>query len=311
MHFTQAAEVRYNENKIYGSDVVMQVYEQGVLPSSRVYFHTAAQSSKKQFLTLVCTGKYDCDGTYRVARNSYESGLVLLVLSGTGYVHAHGRRQILRAGDFLMLNCYEPHCYGTSEGWSILWAHFAGDSARGLLDLSQEHPCVVHPGIRTLSMRRSLEEIYAMFASDVRAADAQIHLSLTELTIPFLLFQSPGDADGASGRMDRVASVLTANIADPPSSAELADMVHMSVSQLNRSFKREKGLSPHQYLLEARMSAAEFLLSTTELSLPRIAELCGFTDVSAMTHHFRRRIGISPGAYAKKHRTNQNRDDSK
>ena len=44
----------------------MRVFEQGVLPASRIYFHTPGRAAQELFLTLTCTGVYDCDGSYRV-----------------------------------------------------------------------------------------------------------------------------------------------------------------------------------------------------------------------------------------------------
>ena len=287
----------------------MQVCDRGVLPTSRIYFHTPGRAAQELFLTLSCTGRYDCDGSYRVERSGYDSALVLLVLSGTGYAQARGRRMTLHAGSFLLLDCFGPHCYGTNEGWSILWVHFARRMARELLRAAEEYPPCIPPGERTFAMRRAMETIYGMFEPGGRPVDGDIHRMLTELVTPFLT-PEPSRAEDDAGCMDRIAAALSAHLSEHIAVADLAAMAHMSVSQLGRVFKKEKGMPPHQYLLEARLNAARFYLATTELSLSQVAELCGFTDASALTNAFRRRMGMTPRAYARQQRAGQETDMS-
>ena len=282
----------------------MRVFEQGVLPASRIFFHTPGRAAQELFLTLTCTGRYDCDGSYRVERSGYDSALVLLVLSGSGYAYVRGRRREIHAGSFLLLDCFGPHCYGTDDGWSILWVHFAGRMARELLRAAEEYPPCIPPGERSFAMRRAMEGLYAMFGPGGRPVDGDIHRMLTELITPFLTPEPSREEDDA-GCMDRIAATLSAHLSEHIAVADLAAMAHMSVSQLGRVFKKEKGMPPHQYLLEARLNAARFYLASTDLPLSQVAELCGFTDASALTNAFRRRMGMTPRAYARQQRTAQ------
>lgn len=276
----------------------MEVCERGVLPSSRVFFHTPGKASQELFLTLVCTGRFDCDKTYRVERRGYDSGLILLVLSGSGYAYVRGSRQTLHAGSILLLDCYGPHCYGTDSGWSILWVHFSGRMARELLQAAEAYPPCIPPGERSFAMRRAMESLYAMFGPNGHPVDGDIHRKLTELITPFLTPEGPTAERESARCMDRIAAAMSAHLSEDIPLTELAAMAHMSVSQLGRLFKKEKGMSPHQYLLEARLNAVRFFLSSTDMPLSRIAEQCGFVDASALTNAFRRRMGITPRAYA-------------
>ena len=281
----------------------VKVRERGVLPSSEVFFHTPGVASRELFLTLLCTGRYDCSDQYRVNRSSYESGLILLVLSGSGYVRHKEHKLLLHQGDAMLLDCYRPHCYGTGGGWSILWLHFEGASARSMLRAAGDDVRVLPPGRWSYDLQKSMELIYGMFSDTAcRPDDARIHAEITRV---LSLFLSTAERDGNERSMDDIAALLSDHLADPLTTRQLAAIAHISESQLNRQFRRHKGMSPHQYRMEARLNAARYLLATTDLSLPAIAGQCGFHDASSFANLFKRRIGVTPGAYARQQRLGQ------
>ena len=274
----------------------MKVKETGVLPESEVYFHTPSVSSRELFLTLLCAGKYDCSAEYLVRLSGYGSGLMLTVLSGGGFAEIGGRRVSLRRGDSLLLDCYVPHCYGTDTGWRILWLHFDGALARRMLGAVGDARRVLRQGRRSYDMRVGLEEVYSMFSGGGGPPeDARIHAEITRM----LSFFFQGGEGGRENRaVDTAAAMLSDRLSERLTSGELARAVHMSESQLNRLFRREKGMSPHRYRIEARLNAARYLLVNTDLPLRDIAEQCGFRDASALANQFRLKTGLTPRRYA-------------
>jgi transcriptional regulator GlxA family with amidase domain len=52
-----------------------------------------------------------------------------------------------------------------------------------------------------------------------------------------------------------------------------------------------------QWLLRQRVLHAQRLLETTDLSVERVAERCGFGTATALRVHFRRFVGTTPVAY--------------
>lgn len=273
--------------------------DNGVLTPSKVYFSTAASNAQPWLMTLVCTGLYDCDNCYRVERNNYSSGLLLLVLAGSGYVVMEGRRHSLHTGDLLLLNCFTPHAYGTDEGFQILWVHFTGGSAHAMLNSLSPTQAILRPDAEAAHRYRNLRLLYDMFDGGRRLGDAMIHRVLTELATAFFM---PREASNAREQesMEEIAAYLTEHMAQNTPNTALANMAHMSESQLIRTFKHEKGVTPHRYLLNVRLNAVQYLLTSTRLSLSRIAELCGFTDASALANAFRRETGFTPREYAQR-----------
>jgi AraC-like DNA-binding protein len=81
----------------------------------------------------------------------------------------------------------------------------------------------------------------------------------------------------------------------------LASAANVSMFHLVREFKRALGLSPHQYVIQARIRrAAELLATGTPIS--DAAASVGFADQAHLTAHFRRHLGTTPASWQRGHR---------
>jgi AraC family transcriptional activator FtrA len=79
---------------------------------------------------------------------------------------------------------------------------------------------------------------------------------------------------------------------------DLARRAGMSIRTFQRRFEETTGLPPGSWLLQIRIARAQELLEAPEdRSLEDIAEAAGFRTVAALRHHFRQRLGLSPGQY--------------
>ncbi len=78
---------------------------------------------------------------------------------------------------------------------------------------------------------------------------------------------------------------------------ELAAASFVSRSSLDDRFRRCLGLSPIRYLAEVRINVAQGLLRTSDLPLRTISRQVGYASEEAFSRAFRRRIGVSPGAW--------------
>lgn len=104
--------------------------------------------------------------------------------------------------------------------------------------------------------------------------------------------------DGATPEMGAGRALIDGDPARPVSLADLADLCGTSRFQVVRAFARETGLTPHAYQLQRRVGLARRLIARG-VPLAEAALESGFFDQSHMTRHFRRSLGITPGAFAK------------
>jgi AraC family transcriptional regulator len=101
----------------------------------------------------------------------------------------------------------------------------------------------------------------------------------------------------------RIHNVLNAINKKPEadhSLEELSAIAGITPSHFCRVFKRAVGLSPHQYLLKARLERAQQMLGHSEVSIAVVADMLGFTSQSHFNRAFRKYYGEAPTSFRKR-----------
>jgi len=75
---------------------------------------------------------------------------------------------------------------------------------------------------------------------------------------------------------------------------QLADQLALAPSYLSGLFHRETGQTITEHANELRMKHAAHLLSTTQLQVQNIAQLCGIPDANYFTKLFKQRYSVTP-----------------
>ena len=106
----------------------------------------------------------------------------------------------------------------------------------------------------------------------------------------------PAGAPRARPAVRTAVNLLHTRVTDPPSLAELARATGLGQYALLRAFRAETGLPPHAYLNQVRVRLARSLL---DQGVPpaEAAASTGFADQAHLTRHFKRVVGVPPGAY--------------
>lgn len=84
---------------------------------------------------------------------------------------------------------------------------------------------------------------------------------------------------------------------EPLTLPQLAGHARMSLRTFARRFGEEVGMSPGRWLIQQRVSRAQYLLETTDLSVDDIAGQVGFATGTSLREHLHAAIGVSPMAY--------------
>ena len=108
-----------------------------------------------------------------------------------------------------------------------------------------------------------------------------------------------GEARGglAPWQLTRVTQYLLENITERLELDTQAAIAGLSKSHYCRAFRASLGVSPHQWLLTARIEKAKQHLLAGELPLAEIALAVGFTDQAHFTHTFSKIEGVSPRSW--------------
>ncbi|MGH6634552.1 MAG: helix-turn-helix domain-containing protein, partial [Sphingopyxis sp.] len=84
---------------------------------------------------------------------------------------------------------------------------------------------------------------------------------------------------------------------------DMAAEAGMSVNSLIVHFARATGRTPAQYVLHQRLRHACWFLMNRPLSIAEIAFATGFSSHAHLCAIFRRKIGMSPGEWRRRHRS--------
>jgi len=89
---------------------------------------------------------------------------------------------------------------------------------------------------------------------------------------------------------------------EPVDLQRTAAAVGLSAFHFLRLFGGVLGVTPHQYLVRARLKRAARLLAAEERGISAIAFDCGFSDLSNFVRTFHRAAGVSPREFRRKAR---------
>ena len=96
---------------------------------------------------------------------------------------------------------------------------------------------------------------------------------------------------------------LDQQFAEQFSLSDLARRYHVSPGCLSSHFHEQVGMSPMQYVTQRRLTHARVLLIKTNLTVAKIAALCGYNDVSNFVRRFRQQYHTTPLQFRAHERT--------
>jgi AraC-like DNA-binding protein len=237
------------------------------------------------------------------ARHSHDHYAIGLVLDGVEEFAYGGSVERAAAGEMPLVNPGTVHTghAGVPDGWTYRVMY---PSVEVMAEVAAEvglppgTPAFTGPVLRDPEAARLLLAAHA--AAD--QGDPLASSSLMRLLFAALLRRhgdrTPAAAPATAGgtAVAQARELLHARMADPPKLAELAAAVGARPFPLLRAFRDAHGLPPHAYLNQERIRAARRLLDTGA-PLADTAYRVGFVDQAHLTRHFRRIVGITPGAY--------------
>jgi AraC family transcriptional regulator len=107
-------------------------------------------------------------------------------------------------------------------------------------------------------------------------------------------------------RLRAVVEYIEDHLEASPTLEQMAALARLSPNYFVGQFKRATGLPPHQYVIVRRVERSKELLQAgADLSLAEVAAHAGFSDQSQFSRHFKRLIGVTPGQFRTRVRTDK------
>jgi len=109
--------------------------------------------------------------------------------------------------------------------------------------------------------------------------------------------RSPREEDLEFAGLRRIVGHIRSHLDEDLKPAALAASAGFSPAQLERRMRKVFQLTTSQFIRQARISHAVYLLASTGQSICKIALDCGYGDQTSFTRQFRATVGMPPAAF--------------
>lgn len=276
----------------------MRSHELKVTPQSDYYVYVPSALAQKLYLYPVSIGHFFYEPEYFISRNNFDSFLIMYIAKGNCKIIIQNQTYTAHTGEFVLLNCYLPHQYGSEYAWEAYWMHFDGKLAHDYYtELSSRYGYILSPE-NPESLLHITEKLYNAFKNSAPIVESVFSDYITHILNGLLVpaFERRKSLSYNQTIADCV-SFINEHFREPISLESIAEKANLSLYHFTRIFAKETGFTPHQYLINTRISAAKFMLKSSETSIKDIAFSTGFNSESNFCSTFKKWEGITPSQF--------------
>lgn len=244
-------------------------------------------------------GQQRASGTGSLRPRRLSTHALVLVTAGSGEYRDENCPDGLNvaAPSVIWLPPGREHAYGPGpDGWHEHWVLFEGTMTR------------LFEGLDAWPADQAVQTADPAALAGVPEAFARLHRALmvpshraqvVAATVVVQLIGIALDAVAPSPR-NRAASVVEA-LSDaaflPLSVADRAADLGLSIDVLYAAVHEATGLSPHEFIIQTRLTRAQRLLADSRAAVAAVAAQVGYDDPAYFSRLFHRRVGLSPAAF--------------
>ncbi len=238
-----------------------------------------------------------------------------ICVKGRGTCIIENRCYSYTAGDIQVVLPFQPHLSNSDANDPGCWKYLSFDPYKGLVEGDTALCTLIEKdvhfsGVFSPSEYPHLAEILHRCIAEYECGEKHSHryasVLLQQLILEFSRLPFERD-NGIRTRKKSFAKLLPAlefistHIGDSHTLtlANLAKQSFVSTATLRRYFYAFTDMSPQQFISQARLNFAEYLLQHTDRSIAEIACEAGFDTLSCFTRAFKRQYGVAPSVYRK------------
>lgn len=268
---------------------------------STMHFNAPGHLSGAFPYRLQVAGQRSCDRTHAPIGARFHHHTLVYTYSGAGIVRTGRASAAARPGSIAWVDTsqsYQHACHPEAEVWSYLWMGLDG---HGLDMLFARLKVASHPVFasqETASAEAHFQQAVELIRGNAPAMASACNAIAAQLIA--IIAGACADTAGGPGLPDRLAAVMQAVRTDPArqwSVEDLADIGHVSASQLFRQFRHHTGTTPLAWVRHERIDRARQLLTGTDMPVSAVALHCGYPDPFHFSREFRRLTGAAPSGF--------------
>jgi len=250
---------------------------------------------------VVCT----CGPSDRPFEERHSGYTIAVVLAGSFQYRSATGNALMTPGSLMLGSqgqCFEcGHEHGEGDRcvsfWYAPW-YFERLAAAAGARARVRFPVPRLPALRPLAAVVARAGLGVAGGVDLPWEELAVTLAAQALTLATgVRADSRGLPRNAEARVSRAVRTIDADPHEQLTLGVLAEQVGSSPYHFLRTFERLTGVTPHQYVLRARLRKAALRVGGGSERITDIAFDCGFGDVSNFNRAFRGEFGVSPRAF--------------
>lgn len=249
----------------------------------------------------------------KFSRHSHEGFCIGVIEEGAQQFFRTGENHYAPKGDIILVNADEIHTGSSAveNGWSYQAIYptpnmFSALTADLKIDNHGVVPwfpiAVVHDSGLSTQLRLLFNLL--LQPGNILFKETLLLSSLSWLILRYnktrveLTHLSP-----AKQRIEQICDLMVNTCEQEHSLTQLTDISGFSQWHFLRQFKAQMGITPHAFLIQARLHKAKKMLLSGKAPAD-VSTLCGFSDQSHFTRHFKQALGVTPGNFIR-HQINE------
>lgn len=236
---------------------------------------------------------------YLMKRDNSWAYICAYIQKGRGTLVYDGRTYNLAQGDAFVLHKHSAHTYyaDDEDPFQFLWFNCTGKLVPLLFQAYGLDRRIIIPQYNEPALFEELHEICRTHTDEhevYRLCGLQFHRIVASFA------DHLAGMEKADSLPYQIKRYLDEHLNEALSLKELAEQTGYSAAYIGRCFKAAYGQTPYQYLLGEKLTAAEKLLSQTDMKVRQVAALFGFNDEFHFSNAFYKYFGYRPNTLRQK-----------
>jgi AraC-like DNA-binding protein len=255
------------------------------------------------------SGWHSCNELYMIMRRPTETDetLIELTTDGVGELIICGKRYVMRRNSMAIIPFTLGHTYYTQPGadnsWTFSWIQVSGVNCTRIIDAINRRFGFT---FRVDGAEQINQYMLNIIDSKMRGVEYEIETSrlISDILLSVLLEKSVEKENGSKRQSctEKVIDYIEQHIDEDLRVETIARSLFLSPEHIIRTFRKEKGQTPYQYIKARKMLRAKKLLQTTNIPLKEVAEMVGYSSLNAFSTQFKNTMGISPREFRMRYR---------
>lgn len=225
-------------------------------------------------------------------------GCAQYVISGSGIIICNDKIYTVSGGDTFLLPAGSNQVYYSNPDnrFERIWINFKGELAKALLDIYKLENIVVFKNVNTYDIFNEILKTCEELSDPqkYKTQTSQLFFKLVQY-----LSDNYTEIREDTSAIEQIRLYIDCHITENLKVSDIAQNFSFPKEHIIRIFKKNYGITPHQYILQSKVRISMMMLKMTDMSIEEIAENLCFSNPQHFSTQFKKLMGYKPSLYRK------------